>query len=163
LPAAGLLLLLACVAARAQGAADAPELQSREALRGVESVRLRFEFVPADGLPGAAAQDVMKGTAERLRAAGLRVILGGREAVGTPVFLSRVTLFTTNCGYAGTTDMQLREEVRLPREPEASATAATWQHVGRVQLYPPDPARLTEGLLSFVDVFVKEHRAAKGR
>ena len=162
--AAGLLLLLlACAGARAQDAGEAPELQSREALRGLESVRLRFEFVPADALPRADAAAVMRGTAERLRAAGLRVIIGGREALGTPVFFYRVTLFSTKCGYAGTTDLQLREPVSVPRAPGAGAAAATWQHAGRVQLEPPDPARLTEGLLSFVDVFVREYRAANDK
>ena len=55
------------------------------------------------------------------------------------------------------------EAVRVSRAPGAEVTAATWQHVGRVQFNPPEPARLVEGLVSFVDVFVKEHKAAQGR
>lgn len=161
--AAGLLLLLACAAVRAQGARDASELKSREALRGVETVRLHVEFMPGGALPRAYAQDVIDGTAEQLRAAGLRVVLDDKEAQGLPVFFYRVIMFSEKNGYTGSIDMQLREPVRQLRAPETEVTAATWQHVGYVQLYPSDPARLANGLLSFVNVFVKEYKTANGR
>ena len=172
LTAAALLLLLACVVVRAQEGAPAEEMHGREALRGVEAVRVRVEMVP-EGLPGVTAAHVERGMVERLRAAGLRVLTGeeAKGAPGTPLLFYRVTMLETGCGpagkagcgYAGTTDMQLREAVRVSRAPGAEVTAATWQHVGRVQLYPPDPARLVEGLVSFVDVFVKEFKAANGK
>jgi hypothetical protein len=174
LPAAVLLLLLlACASARAQEASPAAEMHGREALRGVEAVRVRVETVPAAGLPGVSAALVERGVVERLRAAGLRVLDGeeARGAPGSPLLFYRVTLLDTGCGpagkagcgYVGTTDMQLREAVRVSRAPGAEVTAATWQHVGWVALFPPDPARLVAGLVSFMDVFVKEHRAANGK
>jgi hypothetical protein len=176
LPAAGLLpllLLLACGAARAQGDEPAEEMHGREALRGVEAVRLRVETVPDKGLPGLSAALIERGAAERLRAAGLRVLTGeeAKGAPGAPVLFYRVTMLDTgcghagkpSCGYAGTTDMQLREAVRVSRAPGAEVTAATWQHVGRVHFSPPEPERLLAGLVSFMGVFVKEYNAANGR
>ena len=173
LPAAVLLLLLACVAVRAQEGGGDEEMHGREALRGVEAVRLRVETVPDKGLPGVSAALIERGAAERLRAAGVRVLTGeeAKGAPGAPVLFYRVTMIPTGCGhggkagceYVGTTDMQLREAVRVSRAPGAEVTAATWQHVGRVHFNPPDPERLVVGLVSFMDVFVKEYNAANGR
>ena len=167
-----LLLLLACAVVRAQEGTPAEEMHGREALRGVEAVRVRVETVP-EGLPGVTATHIERGMVERLRAAGLRVLTGeeAKGAPGTPVLFYRVTMLATGCGpagkmgcaYAGTVDMQLREVVRVSRAPGAEVTAATWQHVGRVQFNPPDPARLVEGVVSFVDVFVQECKAANGK
>ena len=172
LPAA-VLLLLACASARAQEASPAAEMHDREALRGVAVVRVRVETVPAGGLPGVSATFIERGLVERLRAAGLRVLVGdeARGAEESPVLFYRVTMLDTGCGhagkagcgYAGTIDMQLREAVRVSRAPGAEVTAATWQHVGRVAMFPPDPARLVAGLHSFADVFVKEYTAANGK
>ncbi len=146
---------------RAQDARPADEVHGREALRGLEALRVRVEVVPAD-LPGVTAGPVERGVVERLRAAGLRVVAGD-EARGAPVLVYRVTLFLTNCGYTGTVEMQLREPVRVARAPGAEATAVTWQHSGRIHFDPNSAARLVKGLPSFVNVFVEEHRAANGR
>ncbi|HEX8560267.1 MAG TPA: hypothetical protein VF668_19375 [Pyrinomonadaceae bacterium] len=157
-----LLLLLVCAGARAQEHKQSEEMHGRDALRGLEAVRLRVETVPEQGAPGVTAALVERGAAERLRAAGLRV-LTGEEAKGAPVLFYRVTLITSNCGYMGTADMQLREAVRVSRAPGAEATAATWQHVARIHFDPPNTPLLVEKLASLVDVFTKEHGAANGR
>jgi len=175
LPAAGLLmllLLLACGVARAQGDEPAEEMHGREALRGVEAVRLRVEIVP-EGLTSLTAVLIEKGAAERLRAGGLRVLTGeeAKAAPGAPALFYRVTLLDTGCGYAGkagcglvgTADMQLREAVRVARAPGAEVTAATWQHVARIHFNPPNAPLLAEKLVTFVDVFLKEYNAANGR
>lgn len=159
--AAGLLVLLACAAVRAQEA----EMHGSEALRGFEAVRLRLELEPAGVLPRETVLEMEKGAAERLRAAGLSVVPGGggAEAQAAPVLFYRVTLVPTNCGYVGTADVQLRESVRVSRAPGAETTAATWQHVARIHFSPPDPPRFGEKLLSLLDLFVKEYKAANGR
>lgn len=158
------LLLLACAGARAQDAKPAEEMHDREALRGVEAVRLRVEMEPAGVLPGVTAAHIERGAAERLRSAGLRVLNAdeAKGSPGSPTLFYRVTLLTTNCGYVGTAELQLREAVRVTRTPASEATAATWQHVARVH-YSSPAARLAEGLVSFVDVFSKEYNAANGR
>jgi len=155
------LLLLGCVAARAQGARPSDEAHVRDVLRGLEAARVRVEVVPAD-LPGVTAELVKQGVVERLTAAGLRV-LAGNEAHGAPVLVYRVTLFLTSCGYTGTVEMQLREPVRVARAPGAEAAAVTWQHSGQVHFDPNAAARLVKGLPSFVNVFVEERRLANGR
>ena len=138
------------------------EPRGRDVLRGVEAVRLRVETVPAGGLGGVTAALIEKGAAERLRAAGLRV-LTGEGAPGLPVFFFRVTLFDSNCGHFLTVDMQLRETVRLARPPAGETTAATWQHAGHGMMFPRDEGRLLKGVLSFVDYFAREHTEANGR
>lgn len=159
------LLLLACAGARAQGYKPVVETRSRDALRGVEAVRVLVETTPFAEMRGVKAALIEQGAAERLRAAGLRVLTGedARGAQGTPVFFVRVMLFESPCSYSLTADVQLREVVRLARAPAAETTAATWQNAAHGLAVPRETARPLESVLSVVDYFAREYKAANGK
>ena len=164
--AAGLLLLLACAGARAQGDyKPVVETRSREALHGVEAVRVLVETTPFAEMRGVKAARIEAGAVERLRAAGLRVVTAEEapNAKGLPVFFVRVMLFESSCSYSFTADVQLREAVRLARAPAAETTAATWQNAAHGLFVPRDEMRPLAGVLSLVDYFVREYRAANGK
>jgi hypothetical protein len=164
LPALG-FLLLACASARAQDYSPVVETRSRDALRGVETVRVLVETTPFAEMRGVKAALIERGAVERLRAAGLRVLTADEapNAKGLPVFFVRVMLFEVPCAYSFTTDVQLREVVRLARAPAAETTAATWQNAAHGLFAPRDEVRPLAGVLSLVDYFVREYRAANGR
>ena len=165
LPVAGLLLLLACAGVRAQDYKPVVETRSRDALRGVEAVRLLVETTPFAARHGLSAERVAAGAAARLRGAGLRVLTDD-EADGAqrlPVFFVRIMLFEVPCAYTYSVDVQLREAVRLAREPGAETTAATWQNGGHGLIVPRHEASVLRGVLSFVDYFAREYKAANGR
>jgi hypothetical protein len=166
LPAAGLLLLLlACAGARAQDYKPVVETRSRDALRGVEAVRVLVETTPFAERRGVTAALIESGAAERLRAAGLRVLTGedARASRELPVFFVRVMLFEAPCAYSFSADVHLRENVRLARAPASETTAATWQNGGHGLHAPREGARVLEGVLTFVDYFAREYRAANGK
>lgn len=159
------LLLLACAGTRAQGYKPVVETRSRDALRGVEAVRVLVETTPFAETRGVKAALIEQGAAERLRAAGLRVLTGedARAARGLPVFFVRVMLFESPCSYSFTADVQLRETVQLARPSAGETTAATWQNAAHGLSSPREIARPLEGVLSVVDYFAREYRAANGK
>ncbi len=159
------LLLLFCAAAHAQEYKPLVETRSPEALRGVEVVRLLVEVTPQPGQRAEMAALVERGAAERLRAAGLRALTGddARAVKSAPVFSIRLMLYNSGCGFTLTEDVQLRETVRLARRPATETTAATWQRSAHGLFYPPDEARVVEGVLHMVESFVKDYREANGR
>lgn len=165
LPTAGLLLLLVCAGVRAQGYRPVVETRSRDALRGVEAVRVLVETTPFAAQHGLSAERVAAAAAERLRGAGLRVLTDD-EADGAkrlPVFFVRIMLFEAPCAYTYSVDVQLRETVRPARAPESETTAATWQNGGHGLVAPRDERRVFEGTRSFLDYFAREYAAANGR
>ena len=165
LPATGLLLLLACVGARAQAYKPVVETRSRDALRGVEAVRVLVETTPFAAQHGLSAEVIKAGATERLRTAGLRVLTDD-EAEGAkrlPVFFVRVMLFEAPCAYSTSVDVQLRETVRRTRAPESETTAATWQNGGHGLQSPRNEQRVLAGVFSFVDYFASEYAAANRR
>ena len=159
------LLLLACTHTVAQNYKPVVETRSRDALRGVETVRVLVETTPFAEQRGVTAARLEAGAAERLRKAGLRVLTGeeAERAKGQPIFFIKILLFDAPDSYSFTTDVQLRETVRLARPPATEMMAATWQNAGHGLLGPPDTERVLEGMLSFVDFFAREYRAANGR
>jgi hypothetical protein len=165
LPAAGLLLLLACAGARAQDYKPVVETRGRDALRGVEAVRVLVETTPFAARHGLGAETVAAGAAERLRRAGLRAVIGeaAEAEKGLPVFFVRIMLFEAPCAYSFSVDVQLRETVRTRRTPSVETTAATWQNGGHGLTSPRADARVLAGTLSFVDYFAREYAAANGR
>ena len=160
------LLLAACATAAAQGYKPVVEIRNREALRGLDAVRVLVEVTPYAEQQGVTAAQLEAGAAERLGKAGLRVLTGegAGDAKGQPVFFIRLILFDTGRGlYGYTTDVQLRETVTRIRAPAAELTAATWQNCALGMKGPPEPKGVLEGALSVVDFFVREYRAANGR
>jgi hypothetical protein len=164
-PGTWLLLLLACAGASAQGYKPVVETRSRDALRGVEVVRVFVETTPFAEQRGVTAARLEAGAVERLRKAGLRVLTGeeAKRATGAQIFFIRVLLFDTTTNYSFTTDVQMRETIRLTRPPATEMMAATWQNAAHGLLTTRDTERVLEGMLSVVDFFVREHKAANDR
>lgn len=159
------LLILACTHAPAQEYKPVVETRSRDALRGVEAVRVLVETTPFAEQRGVTAARLEAGAAERLRKAGLRVLTGAeaKSATGGPIFFIRIKLFDISNFYSSTTDVQLRETVRLARPPATEMMAATWQNAAHGLLSPRDTERVLDGMLSVVDFFVREYQAANDR
>jgi hypothetical protein len=159
------LLLLACTSAHAQGYKPVVETRSRDALRGVEAVRVFVETTPLAEQRGVTAARLEEGAAKRLRDAGLRVLTGeeAKSATGQPIFFIRIMLFDAPASYSFTTDVQLRETVRLARPPATEMMAATWQNAAHGLMSTRDTERVLDGMLSVVDFFAREYKAANGR
>jgi len=115
-------------------AVDSPV--ERETLTGLTGVHVVVEEMnPAAEKDGLTEFTLQMDVELKLRQAGIRVLTSGERLVapGNPYLYLRVGTIKNEMGlYAFDTDLELRQEVRLTRNPAITSLAATWSARGRI-------------------------------
>ena len=134
----------------------------RATLAGLTGVNVLVEGMNPDVERDGLARSTLQTDVElRLRQASIRVLTETEMllAPGKPFLYLRVSSFKGREGvYAVAISLELKQSVRLVRDPALTLMAATWQSIGAIGLGGPSKARDT--VRDEVDKFINAYLAA---
>jgi hypothetical protein len=136
---------------------------TRETLRGLKGLLVIVETVKSDAeADGLRIDDIQAEVESRLEQAGVRVLSHDewRSTIGRPWLYVSVNTIKYLFSYFFSIDVQLKQDVTLPRQPSISTSSATWEmgSIGFASI-PEFPAKIQESVSSYVDNFINDYLA----
>jgi hypothetical protein len=140
---------------------------TRETLLGLKGVVVVIETVKpdaeADGLNVAELQTDVE---LKLTQGGVRVLPHPewRETPGRPWLYVSVNTIKHLGSYFFSVDVQLKQDVSLPRRPSIMTSSATWE-LGSIGFVNPEllPAKIRESVGAYVDNFISDYSEANSK
>jgi hypothetical protein len=137
---------------------------TRETLLGLKGVVVVIETVKpdaeADGLNVAELQTDVE---LRLSQGGVRVLPHPewRETPGRPWLYVSVNTIKHLGSYFFSVDVQLKQDVSLPRQPSIMTSSATWE-LGSIGFVNPEllPVKIRESVGTYIDNFISDYSEA---
>jgi hypothetical protein len=139
---------------------------TRETLRGLAGVAVVVETLKEDAeADGLRAADLQADTELKLTQAGIEVLSHEqwRGTPGRPWLYVSVNTFKYLASYFFSVDVQLKQEVSLPRDPSLVTSSATWE-VGSIGfVISPDLSEKIRGSVGgYVNHFIRDYLTANG-
>ncbi|HMK36725.1 MAG TPA: hypothetical protein VK463_16745 [Desulfomonilaceae bacterium] len=136
---------------------------TRETLRGLHGIVVVVESLKsdaeADGLSGATLQEEIQA---KLEQSGVRVLPHEewRGTVGRPWLYVSINTIKHLFSYFFSIDVQLKQDVILPRAVSIQTSSATWE-MGSIGFVTIDelPEKIRESVIAYVDNFISDYRA----
>ena len=140
---------------------------TKETLRGLVGVAVVVETLKEDAeADGLKAADLQADTEKELEQAGIEVLSHEqwRQTPGRPWLYVSVNTIKYLASYFFSVDVQLKQDVSLPREPSILTSSATWE-VGSIGfVIAPDLAEKIRGSVAgYVTHFVRDYLTANGK
>jgi hypothetical protein len=137
---------------------------TRETLRGLKGLVVIVETVKSDAeADGLKIDDIQAQVEARLEQGGVRVLPHDvwRTTVGRPWLYVSVNTMKYLFSYFFSIDVQLKQDVTLPRQPGISTSSATWEmgSIGFVAV-PELPGKIKEFVFAYVDSFISDYAIA---
>jgi hypothetical protein len=139
---------------------------TRETLRGLKGVVVVVETVKSDAeADGLKVDDIQAEVEAKLEEGGVQILPhdAWRATVGRPWLYVSVNTMKYLFGYFFSIDVQLKQDVTLPRRPSILTSSATWEmgSIGVVSI-PDLPNKIKESVFGYVDSFISEYAAVNG-
>lgn len=136
---------------------------TRETLRGLPGVLVVIENIKDDAeLAGLKVTDIQTDVELKLVRAGIRVLAHEewRITPGRPWLYVSVNTIKHLGSYFFSIDVQLKQDVSLPRQPSIVTSSATWEvgSIGYVQTESLPP-KIRDSVGGYLDSFVDDYRA----
>jgi hypothetical protein len=140
---------------------------TRETLRGIVGVAVVVETLKEDAeADGLTATDLQADTELRLEQAGIEVLSHEqwRRSPGRPWLYVSVNTIKYLASYFFSVDVQLKQDVSLPRDPSLVTSSATWE-VGSIGfVISPDLSEKVRGSVgAYVSHFIRDYLTANGK
>lgn len=140
---------------------------TRETLRGLPGVVVVVENLRDDAeVAGLRASDLQTDVESKLMQAGIRVLphTEWRTTPGRPWLYVSVNTIGYLASYFFSIDVQLKQDVSLPRMPAIVTSAATWE-VGSIGFATTAgmPVKIRESVGNYLDSFINDYQAVNGR
>jgi hypothetical protein len=137
---------------------------TKETLHGLEGVVVVIETVKADAAAdGLNVVELQTDVELRLAQGGVRVLPTPewRETPGRPWLYVSVNTIKHLENYFFSVDVQLKQDVSLPRQPSIMTSSATWE-LGSIGFVNPElmPAKIRESVGAYVDNFISDYSDA---
>jgi hypothetical protein len=135
---------------------------TRETLRDLAGVLVVIENIKDDAeLAGLTVTDLQTDVELKLVRAGIRVLAHEewQVAPGRPWLYVSVNTIKHLGSYFFSIDVQLKQDVSLPRYPSIITSSATWEvgSIGYVQTESL-PAKIRDSVSSYLDNFISDYR-----
>lgn len=139
---------------------------TRETLRGLKGLVVIVETVKSDAeADGLMVDDIQAEVESKLKQAGVPILPHDewRTTIGRPWLYVSVNTIKYLFSYFFSIDVQLKQDVTLPRRPSISTSSATWEmgSIGFVAV-PELPAKIKESVAMYVDNFISDFLAVNG-
>jgi hypothetical protein len=136
---------------------------TRETLRGLGGVVVVVETVKSDAeADGLRVDDIQAEVESRLEEGGVRVLPHDvwRATVGRPWLYVSVNTMKYLFSYFFSIDVQLKQDVTLPRQPSILTSSATWEmgSIGFVAI-PEFSDKIRESVAAYIDSFISDFNA----
>lgn len=140
---------------------------TRETLRGLAGVAVVVETLKEDAeADGLKATDLQADTEQKLEQAGIEVLSHEqwRDTPGRPWLYVSVNTIKYLASYFFSVDVQLKQDVSLPRDPSLLTSSATWE-VGSIGfVIAPDLSEKIRGSVGgYVNHFIRDYLTANGK
>jgi hypothetical protein len=136
---------------------------TRETLRGLPGLLVVIENIKDDAeLAGLKVTDIQSDVELKLVKAGIRVLAHEewRITPGRPWLYVSVNTIKHLGSYFFSIDVQLKQDVSLPRQPSIVTSSATWEvgSIGYVQTESLPP-KILDSVSGYLDSFVDDYKA----
>lgn len=140
---------------------------TRETLIGLSGVVVVIETLKPDAeADGLSVTELQTDVELRLTQGGIRVLprQEWRETPGRPWLYVSVSTIKHSGSYFFSVDVQLKQDVSLPRQPSITTSSATWE-LGSIGFVNPEilPAKIRESVGAYVDSFISDYSAANSK
>ncbi len=140
---------------------------TRETLRGLPGVMVVVEDLKEDAqADGLTAADLQNHTEFKLAEAGIPVLPleEWRSASGRPWLYVSVNTLRHIAGYFFSVDVQLKQEVSLPRQPSIVTSSSTWE-LGSIGFVMANKlsAKVRDSVETHLEGFISDFRAANSQ
>jgi len=140
---------------------------TRETLRGLSGVMVVIEDLKEDAqADGLSVTGLQHQTESKLAEAGIPVLPldEWRSALGRPWLYVSVNTLRHIGGYFFSVDVQLKQEVSLPRQPSIVTSSSTWE-LGSIGFVMADklPIKVRASVEAHLDGFISDFRAANAQ
>jgi hypothetical protein len=139
---------------------------TRETLRGLKGLVVIVETVKSDAeADGLKIDDLQAEVEAMLEKGGIRVLPHDvwRATVGRPWLYVSVNTMKYLFSYFFSIDVQLKQDVILPRLPSIQTSSATWEmgSIGFVAI-PELSDKIKESVFGYIDSFISDYAAVNG-
>ncbi|MBI5568975.1 MAG: hypothetical protein HY914_03435 [Desulfomonile tiedjei] len=140
---------------------------TRHTLQGLQGVVVVVESIKSDAeADGLLATDLQAETELKLSQAGIAVLAQDQwsQTPGRPWLYVSVNTMKYLASYFFSIDVQLKQEVSLPREPSLVTSSATWE-VGSIGfvISPDLSQKIRDSVSGYVNHFIRDFLAANGK
>jgi len=136
---------------------------TRETLRGLTGVVVVIETVKPDAeADGLNVMEIQTEVESKLTQGGISVLPhpAWRETPGRPWLYVSVNTIKHLQNYFFSVDVQLKQDVSLPRQPSIMTSSATWE-LGSIGFVDTEllPAKIRESVAAYVESFISDYFA----
>jgi len=136
---------------------------TRETLRGLQGVAVVVETLKSDAeADGLNAGDLQADVESKLIEAGISVLPHEqwRQTAGHPWLYVSVNTIKYLASYFFSIDVQLKQDVSLPRDPSILTSSATWE-LGSIGFAVPQsfPDKIRESVNTYISRFIADFSA----
>ena len=140
---------------------------TRHTLQGLQGVAVVVESIKSDAeQDGLLATDLQADTELKLSQAGIPVLDQDewRHTPGRPWLYVSVNTIKYLASYFFSIDVQLKQEVTLPRESSLVTSSATWE-VGSIGfvISPDLPQKIRDSVSGYVNHFIQDFLSVNGK
>jgi len=140
---------------------------TRHTLQGLQGVAVVVESIKSDAeADGLLSTDLQADTELKLSQAGIAVLAQDqwRQTPGRPWLYVSVNTIKYLASYFFSIDVQLKQEVSLPRQPSLVTSSATWE-VGSIGfvISPDLSQKIRDSVSGYVNHFIRDFLSANGK
>jgi hypothetical protein len=140
---------------------------TRHTLQGLQGVAVVVESIKSDAeADGLLSTDLQADTELKLSQAGIAVLAQDqwRQTPGRPWLYVSVNTIKYLASYFFSIDVQLKQEVSLPRQPSLVTSTATWE-VGSIGfvISPDLSQKIRDSVSGYVNHFIRDFLSANGK